>query len=137
MKSNHSKPRGMGKIIIAVAMLAAGLAGCETAEQRFAEAGNVPVDPTAMTLVGKWAAARSKTEAFALQINTDGTFALVTVSGGKTSQSTGKYTLVGNKLTLTDTKGTKIAGTATLRSAKEFKFLPTGAKSPLTFKKPA
>lgn len=87
-------------------------------------------------LVGRWAASRSKTEAFALQINSNGTFALVTVVSGKTSQSTGNFTLTGNRLTLKDTKGTQISGTVTLSSAKEFKFLPAGAKSALTFKKP-
>ena len=88
-------------------------------------------------LIGRWAASRSKTEAFALQISQDRSFALVTVVGGKTTKATGKYTLIGSKLTLTDTKGTRIAGTVTLRSTKEFNFLPTGAKTPLTFKKPS
>ena len=86
-------------------------------------------------LVGQWTAARSKTEAFALRIDQGGTFALVTVISGKTSQSKGKYTISGSKLTLIDEKGTQLAGTVTLKSGKEFSFQPTGAKSPLTFKK--
>ena len=53
MKSKLKTPRGMGKIIIAVVLMAAG---CATAEQRFVEAGNVPVDITSITLVGKWTA---------------------------------------------------------------------------------
>ena len=86
-------------------------------------------------LIGQWTSARSKTEAFALRIDKAGTFALVTVVNGKTSQSKGKYTLDGSKLTLIDEKGTQLAGTVTLKSGKEFSFQPTGANSPLTFKK--
>lgn len=86
-------------------------------------------------LVGRWAASRSKTEAFALQINADGTFALVTVISGKTSQSTGKFTISGNTLTLVAKEGTQIAGTLTVSSAKQFKFQPNGAKTALTFNK--
>ena len=86
-------------------------------------------------LIGQWTAARSKTEAFALRIDQAGTFALVTVVSGKTSQSKGKYTLSGSQLTLIDDKGTQLAGTVTLKSGKEFSFQPSGAKTALTFKK--
>ena len=87
------------------------------------------------TLLGQWTAVRSKTEAFALRIDQGGTFALVTVFSGKTSQSKGKYTLQGSKITLIDEKGTQLAGTITLKSGKEFNFQPAGANTPLTFKK--
>ena len=86
-------------------------------------------------LIGQWTAARSKTEAFALRLDDEGTFALVTVINGKTSQSKGTYRIDSNKLTLKDEKGTQLAGTVTLKSGKEFSFQPTGANNPLTFKK--
>ena len=86
-------------------------------------------------LIGQWTAARSKTEAFALRLDNEGTFALVTVINGKTSQSKGTYTIDSSKLTLKDEKGTQLTGTVTLKSGKEFSFQPTGASNPLTFKK--
>ena len=70
-----------------------------------------------------------------MRIDQAGTFALVTVVSGKTSQSKGKYTLSGSQLTLIDDKGTQLAGTVTLKSGKEFSFQPSGAKTALTFKK--
>ncbi len=70
-----------------------------------------------------------------MRIDAAGTFALVTVVSGKTSQSSGKYIFTSKTLTLTDTKGTRIAGTVTINSQSQFTFLPTGATTPLTFKK--
>jgi hypothetical protein len=90
------------------------------------------------SLVGKWAAARSKTVAFALQLKADSSFALVTVSGGKTNKSTGKYTLVDKRLTLVDSKGSQLAGAVKLVSASEFVFTPENsstAKAGLRFKR--
>ncbi len=85
-----------------------------------------------ISLVGTWSAARSKTQAFALQINADGSFNMVTASGGKNAKSTGKYTLSGSTLTLVDTKGTRLSGRVEQTSSKEFKFSPAGSKDAST-----
>lgn len=62
-------------------------------------------------LVGKWIGSRTKEDAFALLINSNGTFQLAIVSKGQNKKSQGQFTLSGGELTLTGTDGTKLAGT--------------------------
>lgn len=100
-----------------------------------AEASPPATNSLRADLFGQWTAARSQTEAFALRLDQQGSFALVTVISGKTSQSKGKFTLEGSKLTLVDEKGTQLVGTVSLKSAKEFNFQAAGSTKPLTFKK--
>jgi uncharacterized protein (TIGR03066 family) len=87
-------------------------------------------------LVGKWAAARSQSEAFAMQLNSDGSFVLVFVKDGKQSKSNGKFTVGGNQLTLTTSDGGKFAGQIGNLNGKSFEFTPTSGKaSKLTFQR--
>ncbi|QDU96786.1 hypothetical protein [Lignipirellula cremea] len=88
--------------------------------------------PAAM--IGQWVAARSKTEAFALRIDQNGSFAMVIVIGGKTIKSTGTYTTSGGNLNLTDTTGAKFAGAVKLQSKDQFE-LVLNEKTTLTFKR--
>ncbi|MCA9225640.1 MAG: hypothetical protein KDA47_08505 [Planctomycetales bacterium] len=87
------------------------------------------------SLVGKWAAARSDKEAFAMQLNADNTFALVTVLNGKTTKSTGKFELTGQTLKLIGNDGTRLTGTVTVTSGSEFRFQFENSSTSLTFKK--
>lgn len=87
------------------------------------------------SLVGKWSAARSDKEAFAMQLNADNTFALVTVLNGKTTKSTGKFELAGQTLKLIGADGTRLTGTVTVTSASEFQFQLENSSTSLTFKK--
>jgi hypothetical protein len=87
-------------------------------------------------LLGKWSAARSAKEAFAMQLNADGTFVLVYVKDGKQSRSTGRFTLSSGQLTLTGSDGTQFSGGISGVTARSFEFAPpSGAK--LTFQKAA
>lgn len=91
---------------------------------------------TASAFVGRWAASRSKTEAFAMQLKSDGTFVLVHVNQGKQTRSTGKFTVSGQQLTLASDDGSKLAGSVQNMNGQEFQFQPLGGKSgSLTFKK--
>ena len=81
------------------------------------------------SLVGKWSAARSEKEAFAMQLNADGTFVLVHVADGKQNRSTGKFTFSGQQLTIVGSDGTRLSGTISQQSQQEFHFLPAGATS--------
>ena len=90
--------------------------------------GNSPAN-----LVGKWSAARSASEAFALQLNTDGSFALVSVKDGKQGRSAGKFSLSGGQLVLATSEGGKLAGNLSMQSADAFEFAPQGSTSPLKF----
>lgn len=88
------------------------------------------------SLIGKWSAARSQKEAFAIQLNADNTFVLVYVKDGKQSRSSGKFTLSGSQLTLTGSDGTQFSGAISSVSARSFEFAPpSGTK--LTFQKAA
>lgn len=103
-------------------------------------AGTTKSQPQATTaapgsLVGKWSAARSSTQAFAVQFKADGTFVLVSVVNGKQSKASGKFTLAANQLTLTTDSGTSTASISNL-SGSSFEFTPPGkAAGKLTFKK--
>ena len=87
---------------------------------------------TADDLVGRWSAARSKQEAFALLLSRDGAFVLVYVRGGKQIRSTGKFTLSGQSLVLR-TKSLTLSGAFRRLSDKQFQFQPKNSASPLTF----
>ena len=91
-------------------------------------------------LVGRWSAAKSDKEAFAMLLGTDGAFVLVHVNNGKQTRTTGKFTLSGQTLSLVSSDGTRSAGTVSIQSAKQFQFLPQGVTNntaALTFKKAA
>ncbi len=97
-----------------------------------------PAAPAAAnsSVVGRWSAARSAKEAFAMLLNADSTFVLVYVKDGKQSKSTGKFTLTGSQLTLTTSDGGKFGGTVSNVTAKSFDFTPpSGATGKLTFQK--
>lgn len=96
--------------------------------------GSTPTSVTTATatirltdLTGRWSARRSDTEAFALQISTDGTFRLVHVRQGRTAQSTGRCAVAAERLTLTGADGSQLAGSLRLTSASEFQFQPDSA----------
>lgn len=93
---------------------------------------------SANSLHGRWSVTRSATEAFAILLNADSTFVLVSVSGGKQARSTGKFTLLSNQLTFEGSDGSRLGGTVTLVSGSEFRFeqQSTGTTSTvLTFRK--
>jgi hypothetical protein len=89
---------------------------------------------TAPSLIGKWSAARSAKEAFAMALNTDNSFVLVHVKDGKQTRSTGKFTLSGSRLTLTITEGGKLTASISSITASSFDFVPASGTK-LTFKK--
>lgn len=87
-------------------------------------------------LLGKWSAARSAKEAFAMQLNSDNSFVLVYVKDGKQSKSVGTFTTTGGQLTLTTSDGGKFAGNVSNVTARTFDFTPpTNAAGKLTFQK--
>ncbi len=93
---------------------------------------------TTGSLVGRWSAARSDKEAFAVQFQAGGTFTLVYVNQGKQTRSTGTFTIEGQSLTLAGSQGMRLTGTVSGQSDTEFRFLPKNSPSgaaPLTFKK--
>ena len=93
---------------------------------------------SANSLHGRWSASRSATDAFAILLNADNTFVLVSVSGGKQSRSTGKFALLSNQLTFEGSDGSRLGGTVTLMSDSEFRFeqKSTGTtNAALTFRK--
>ncbi len=85
--------------------------------------------------LGRWFASKSAKEALAIQLNTNGTFALVYVNDGKKKTSTGTFTLSGESLVFNGKDGTKLAGTVKLSNDKEFQFTPSNAKSALVFQR--
>jgi hypothetical protein len=92
----------------------------------------------ANSLQGRWSASRSATEAFAILLNTDSTFVLVSVSNGKQARSTGKFTLQNSQLTLEASEGGRLQGKVTLLTASEFRFeqqTNSASGTPLTFRK--
>lgn len=88
----------------------------------------------APSLVGKWVSNRSANEAFAIQFNADGTFLLAYVKNSQQSQSSGKYTLENQTLSLSGKNGLRLEGTISSQSEKQFRFQPTGSAS-LDFKR--
>jgi hypothetical protein len=97
-------------------------------------ANSQPSGQTAPVVTGKWSAARSQTEAFALLLNQDSTFTLVYVNNGKQSRSTGRFTLDNNQLSLNADNGARIAGNFSMTSENTFELIPgTNPASKLTF----
>lgn len=81
-----------------------------------------PAAPASPSLVGKWSAAPSDKEAFAMQLDADGKFVLVNISQGKQTRSTGKYTYSNQQLTLVGDDGTRLAGSVSSSSPQSFTF---------------
>jgi len=81
------------------------------------------------SLVGKWSAARSATEAFAIAFSADGQFNLVFVNNGKQTKSSGSFAIASGVLTMTGTDGMKLSGTIQMTSATTFTFTPDKAKA--------
>jgi hypothetical protein len=85
---------------------------------------------SAPNLVGKWSAARSNAEAFAMQLNGDGSFVLVSVKNGKQSKAAGRFTFTGGQLALAVSDGGKLVGSAVEGDAvSTAKSGPNGARS--------
>ena len=93
-----------------------------------------PIAPTKTSLVGQWSAARSATEAFAVEFKVDGTFNLVYVKNGKQTKSSGKFAQTLDELNLEGSDGLKLSGKLSVKSDSEFVFSP-GNAGDLTFKK--
>lgn len=93
------------------------------------------VAQAAPVITGKWAAAKSNEEAFALQLNEDRSFVLIHVKGTTTNRANGTFAIENNQLTLSSADGTKIVGTLSVKSQNEFDFQPTKAPTPLGFKR--
>jgi hypothetical protein len=97
--------------------------------------GNKQRTPTtAATLVGKWSAARSATEAFAVEFTANGTFNLVYINNGKQTKSTGKFTVTAGSLSLVGDDGLKLEGKLTRDSDTQFSLAVRNSRA-LVFKK--
>jgi hypothetical protein len=85
-----------------------------------------PSDPgtpqTTANFVGKWSAARSTTEAFAVEFTANGKFNLVHIKNGNQTKSTGTFTAENGSLNLIGIDGVKLAGKLTINSATQFRF---------------
>lgn len=88
----------------------------------------------ATELVGRWSASRSSKEAFALQLNRDGSFVLVYVRDGKQSRSQGSFTRSGSSLQLR-ARNLTLSGTLSQVSSRQFTLQLENAPKPLTFKR--
>lgn len=88
-------------------------------------------------IVGQWSTARSSDEAFAMQLNSDGSFILIFVRRGEQSFSTGKFTLSGSQLTLTTSDGGEFTGKVSNLTLLGFEFTPQGgaATTKLSFQR--
>lgn len=105
----------------------------KTAEKPVPTAPETP--PSAVTnLLGRWSAAKSNTEAFAVEFKADGTFNLVYIKSGNQTKSSGKFTADGGQLKLNGSTGLTLTGTLEVTSVTEFKFTPTNG-TVLTFAK--
>ena len=85
-------------------------------------------------LAGKWSAARSAAEAFAVEFTAAGTFNLVYINSGKQTRSTGKFTVADGSLSLVGKDGSKLAGKLTIASETEFRLELQNSKA-LVFRK--
>lgn len=91
-------------------------------------------NPASTTLVGRWSAARSNTEAFAVEFTAGQTFNLVYVNNGQQTKSSGTFTLENGTLSLIGTDGTQTKGTLTLNSGTQFTLTLPNANA-LVFRK--
>lgn len=97
---------------------------------------SAPVASGSASLVGKWSAARSDKQAFALLLSSEGRYTLVHVKQGKQTKSSGNFALSGEQLTLTGSDGVKLVGKVGIQSQQQFTFAPQGGNAaPLTFKR--
>ncbi len=85
-------------------------------------ATNPKTQPTGgdSAMVGQWTAAVSNTEAFAVQFDGNGRFALVHLKSGKSTTSKGKTIRNGESLALQGDDGTKLNCKIRFRTTKEF-----------------
>ncbi|MEO2030651.1 MAG: hypothetical protein ABGZ35_01055 [Planctomycetaceae bacterium] len=77
---------------------------------------------TGVALVGRWSAAGSAGEAFALEFAANGRFNLVYINNGQQTNSTGRFTVTAGSLRLVGNDGMKLEGRLTLNSAAQFRF---------------
>ena len=84
-------------------------------------------------LIGKWAASRSNTEAFAIEFSTGNRFVLVYVNGTSQTRSAGTWSKTNGQLTLSG-NDFELKGRFELNSATGFRFAPANG-SPLSFEK--
>ena len=73
-----------------------------------------------LSLEGRWSAAVGSGEAFAVQFDSGGRFALVHIKAGKSTKSTGKAIRTGDNLVLQGDTGTKLNCTLIWTDAKAF-----------------
>jgi len=104
----------------------------ETQKKTATTPSTTPV--TAATLAGKWSAARSDKEAFAVELTAKGKFNLVYIKDGKQTKSSGTFTVSAGQLSLVGSDGLKLEGRLTVNSSTEFRFEPGKSKA-LVFKK--
>lgn len=88
-------------------------------------------------LVGKWAYAKSSTEAFALELSSAGRFKLVHVAAGKVNTSEGTFGLQGDTLVLNVPNASSLSGPIKMTGSDEFRLSLTGVAEPLVFKRSA
>lgn len=93
---------------------------------------DTPKNPNSSTLTGKWSAAKSATEAFAVELSATGTFNLVYINNGKQVKSSGQFTTDNGLLSLVGADGVKLEGKLTIKSAQEFTFEPNNS-TPMVF----
>lgn len=75
---------------------------------------------TGTSLVGRWSAARSATEAFAVEFKADQTFNLVYINNGQQTKSSGTFTTNAGSLSLTGDDGSKLEGRLSVNSQTQF-----------------
>ncbi|MEZ6122222.1 MAG: hypothetical protein R3C49_03475 [Planctomycetaceae bacterium] len=88
------------------------------------------------TLTGRWSAARSDKEAFAIEFLADSRFNLVYVNNGTQTKSSGSFSVTQSNLALTGSDGIKLQGTFATISPTRFRFEPSGSDA-LEFQKAA
>jgi len=92
-------------------------------------ASSVPAtSATTFSTVGRWVAALSSGESFAIEFGADSTFKLVTIKSGKSSVSKGKTTRVGNQLTLVGDDKVTLNCTVAQSAADKFQLSINDAK---------
>jgi len=92
-------------------------------------ASNVPAtNASTFSTIGRWAAALSSGESFAIEFGADSTFKLVTIKSGKSSVSKGKTTRVGNQLTLVGDDKVTLNCTVAQSAADKFQLSINDAK---------
>lgn len=106
----------------------------ETAESKTEPTVAKAPQASTATLTGKWSAAKSATEAFAVELSAGGKFNLVYINDGKQAKSSGLFTTTNGLLSLVGTDGVKLEGKLTIKSDTEFDFEPNNS-APLVFTK--